>query len=159
MRRLQWLAAGAVAGGVWFLLPFLFDIGVRDMQDMQPIPVGHTFACIAAAGCAALTGAMIALLFRNCLVRRGVWFFVLPIATLPFGIAMFSFLLWIVRQSFGIHSQHLGAEELLDILAIYAIYALMSIFAPIVYAFALLTQYVFRAVFDRAVYSGDAANR
>jgi hypothetical protein len=151
MRHLHRLVAGAIAGAVWFPLPFLFDIGVRDMQDMQPIPVGHTFACIAAAGCAALTGAIIACLFRRCLVRRGVWFFLVPIVTVPFGIVMFSLLLWIVRQSFGIHSQHTGTEELLDILAIYGIYALMSIFAPIVYAFALLTQYVFRVVFARAV--------
>jgi hypothetical protein len=150
MRHLQWLVAGAVAGAAWFLLPLLFDIGVRDMQDMQPIPVGHTLACIAAAGCAALTGATIALLFRPCFLRRGIWFFLLPIITLPFGILMFSLLLWIVRQSFGIHSQHPGSEELLDILAIYGIYALMSLFAPIVYACALFTQYIFRVIFARA---------
>lgn len=150
-QHLKWIGAGAVTGAAWFLLPFLFDVGVEDMQDIQPIPVGHTLACIASVGCASATGIIIALVFRRWLFPPGHWFFLLPIVTLPVAVFIFSLLLWLVRQSFGIHSHLAGVKELLEILLIYVIYGLVGIFAPVLYGCALLTQYIFRIIFARGV--------
>jgi hypothetical protein len=151
MRRLKFVGVGAAAGAVWFLLPFAFDAGVRDMQDIQPIPIGHTLACFVALGCAILTGALIAFIFYRCLLASGIWFFLLPLITIPVAITIFSVLLWLVRGWFGIHSQHTPRDELIDILATYLIYGAISLFAPFVYAFALGTQYAFRYLSGRAV--------
>jgi len=150
MQRLKFVGTGALAGAIWFLLPLFFDTSVKDMQDMQPIPIGHTGACIAALGCAMVTGALIALVFYRCLGATGIWFFLLPIVTVPVAIAIFSVLLWFVRGWFGIHSHLSSHDELVDILAIYLVYGLISLFAPFVYGFALLTQYAFRLLSKRA---------
>lgn len=150
MQRLKLVGAGTLAGAVWFLLPLFFDASVRDMQDMQPIPVGHTAACIAALGCAMVTGALIALVFYRCLRVTGMLFFLLPLLTVPVAIAVFSVLLWFVRGWFGIHSHLSSHDELVDILAIYLVYGLISLFAPFVYGLALLTQYAFRLLSKRS---------
>jgi hypothetical protein len=93
-----------------------------------------------------LPGRLIALVFYRCLSATGIWFFLLPIITILFAIAIFSLLLWFVRGWFGIHSHLSSHDELVDILAIYLVYGLISLFAPFVYGFALLAQYAFRVL-------------
>ena len=140
----RYIAAAIVAGAVWFLFPLFLDYGVGDMQSMSGIPEG---ALAEALACGIVTGVIIAFLFRPWFRKssRRV-FLLLPLLTLPTAIVIFSILIWFTRQWLGVHSRFAGVEELWEILTIYLVYGLFSIFAPVLWAFALLTQYIFRTL-------------
>ncbi|MEY2527234.1 MAG: hypothetical protein QOE73_2005 [Verrucomicrobiota bacterium] len=94
------------------------------MQSMSGIPQGGSAEALV---CGMLTGVIIALLFRP-LFRRSSQrvFILLPFATLPTAIVIFSVLIWLARQWLGVHSRFVGVSELWEILAIYLIYGLFQ---------------------------------
>ena len=145
--RARYIAAAALAGAVWFLFPLFLDYGVADMQSMSGIPEGGSAEALV---CGMLTGIIIAFLFRPLFRKASQRVFVLlPFATLPTAIVIFSVLIWLTRQWLGVHSRFVGISELWEILSIYLIYGLFSIFSPILWGFAFLTEYLFRVFLTR----------
>ena len=140
----QYLAAAAVTGAAWSLLAFTLDYRVQDMQSMSCIPPG-VIGLVGALLCGAATGITIAVVFRWLFRRTPKFLFpFLPLLTLPVAIAVFSLLVWLERRALGTPTRFAPREELFEILAIYGIYGLISLFMPIVYAVALVTQWWFR---------------
>jgi hypothetical protein len=140
----KYVAAAAAAGAAWTLLPFALDYGVQDMQSMSCIPRGF-FGFVGALICGSITGVAIALAFRILFrFTPTVLSPLLPVLTLPAAIALFSLLVWLERRALGVPSRFTPPEELFEILSIYGIYGLMSIFMLVLYAVALVTQWWFR---------------
>ena len=140
------MMAGAISGGLWFLLALAFDNGVRDF-NFSVIPTNSHLAYFGSGLSGVLTGVGIALLFHRLLLSKSrVVFFALPIATLSTAIVTFSILIWITWLALGNHAGVPALGRLADILSIFLVYGLMSLFTPVVYACALLNQYVLRAV-------------
>ncbi|HZM52558.1 MAG TPA: hypothetical protein VFE68_18795 [Vicinamibacteria bacterium] len=139
---------GAFSGALWFGLAIAFDKGVQDF-NYPVIPTDSSVALFMSSLCGIATGVAVALLFQRPLLSRS-WavFFGLPLATLPAALIVFSLLVWVTWLGFG------SLEEppflrLGNILGIFLIYGLLSIFAPVLYAFALLNQYLLRSLVQR----------
>ena len=148
--RLRLTAAGAVSGGLWFLLALAFDKGVHDF-NFPVIPTNSLAAWIASGLCSVATGVCMALLFHRLLLSRSkLVFYALPIAMLPCAIAAFSILIWVAWVALGNRSGVVPLHRLVDILSIFLIYGLISLFTPLLYGCALLNQYALRSVLGRA---------
>jgi hypothetical protein len=142
--------AGALSGGLWFLLALAFDKGVQDF-NFPVIPTNNLSAWIASGFSGVATGVCMALLFHRLLVSRSkVVFFTLPIAMLPTAIVAFSLLIWVAWFALGNRSGVDPLRRLVDILSIFLIYGLISLFTPLVYGCALLNQYALRSLLGRA---------
>jgi hypothetical protein len=141
---LLYFAAGLVSGAVWFLIPLTID-------DGWGIPPGFT-GRTAGVVCAMVTGAFISFLFRR-LFRRSplIAFILLPCATLPVAITVFSLLLWLARLALGVHFSPapVGGDFRL-LTESYLIYGLLGS-GPILYILALLNQYAMRSLLNRHV--------
>ncbi len=111
---------------------------------MSGIPPG-VIGFIGAVMCGAITGIAIAVAFRWLFQRTPKFLFsFLPLFTLPAAIALFALLVWLERRALGVPTRFAPREELLEILAIYGIYGLISVFMPVLYSVALVTQWWFR---------------
>jgi len=139
---LLYLTAGIASGALWFLVPLLFD-------DGWGIPPG-SLGRIAGVSCAALTGVLIAFLFRAAFRRAPMLAFILlPCITLPVAIVSFSLLLWLSRLALGVHFTPPPVGGELRLLAeSYLIYGLLGS-GPVLYILALLNQYAMRSLLNR----------
>jgi hypothetical protein len=137
--------AGAISGGCWFLLALLFDKGVKDF-NYPVIPTNNFIAVVGSLIAAIITGTCIALLFSRSLLKSSrLTFFLLPFATIPLSIAMFSVLIWIVWLFFGNTDGVPKLFYLGTILSFFLFYACISLLAVFVYGFAILNQWALRA--------------
>ncbi len=138
--RSYWIA-GALSGAVWFIVALGLD------NDWATPKSSWSFlAAVILAGAA--TGMVISVLFRRAFSKKSkVLFFALPLGTLPIAIALFAVLVWLMRQSLGVHfhAEISPLSELSLIVETYLI-VLITIFAPFLYGLALLNQYVMRAI-------------
>lgn len=138
--------AGAVSGGVWHLLALAFDKGLQDF-NYPVIPIDSWLDVVIGWFAAAITGAVIAAAFQRPMLRGSrVAFFTLPILTLPAALTIYSTLIWLSRLGLGSNE---GAPPLYgvdQILSIFFMYGLVSVFTPILYCLALATQWSIRRV-------------
>jgi hypothetical protein len=138
------IGRGAVAGAVWFLVALVFDKGVHDLNTPL-IPTSGIPAVLASLIGGAVTGIAVALVFRRSwvsesrLVRAAT-----PLAALIVGITVFSVFVWIARLMFGAPSSARPAEQFVEVLGTFAVYGLLSVFAPVAYLIAWLTQTAIR---------------
>ena len=155
-RRLQYICASAICGGFWFLLPLTLDKCVED-YNYPLLPTSNFFSFAASIAAGMITGVIIAVVFQRLfLCKSRPLFFILPIFIIPTAITIFCTLIWFVWLLFRLRFE---VTELLnipglyktpglrEILSMYLMYGLA--FSPILYGFALLSQWVFRRLLKR----------
>jgi hypothetical protein len=145
-KQLLYALAAALSGAFWFLIPLSADSG-------WGLPQG-VFGRIVGVCCGVATGLGISFLFARAFNSPSrVVFLLLPFATLPTAIALFSILLWVAR--FGLTEDFYrpppNPHYLRDILEAYIVYGLFSLGTPILYGLALLNQWIMQVVQRRSI--------
>lgn len=140
----QLVVAGASSGAAWFVLALAFDKGVQDL-NVPVIPTDGLVASTASLLAGVATGVGVALAFRGAWWTHSRWVSRLtPFASLVLGVATFSVLIWLVRILVG-GSPSLGAVgHFQQVLGTFAMYGLMSIFTPVLYACAHVNRIAIR---------------
>src|SRR5262245_12142397 len=149
MRAREWgyAIAAALSGTLWFGLAFLFDaMGGPTGWAMPTRHVGELGAFLI---CGVITGVVVSYLFRPTFRRaRFPSELLLPFLTLPFAISLFALLVWVVRLGLGyrFYEGVPPTRDLTLILEAYFFYSFVSIFLPVLYAFALVNQGVMHLI-------------
>lgn len=75
---------------------------------------------------------------------RGVLTLCLPLATIPVGVALFAFLVWVARQALGYHFSPDPRDEgeLLLILETYLFFSMASFAIIVLYPLSLFNQHI-----------------
>jgi divalent metal cation (Fe/Co/Zn/Cd) transporter len=141
------VVAGALSGAVWFCLALAFDKGVQDF-NYPVIPFDRWQTRSASFLSAVITGVLVALIFRTSWMSESRWSrWVVPYLAIPVAITIFSGLLRLVVLTIGDRPDIYTFEAISGNLGIYA---LISMFAPVLYGVAQLNRLAMRAVLTRA---------
>ena len=145
-RQLGATTIGAISGGAWFALVSFLDGG-------WAIPLRNAWGLAAAIASAVVTGVTVMHLFQIPIRRaRSLAALVLPLATVPTAMVLFSILLWYARRLTGAaFDPPLSAgAELRSILETYAFYGLLGLpLSPVLFGLAYLNQHWARAMLRR----------
>jgi hypothetical protein len=145
LNKAQAYAGAAVLSGIlWFLACYYLDRQGGGMTSQ-----GSAAAFVVFALCGSLTGVVVSYAFRGALRRmRMPWGLLLPLATVPVGICAFTILLWLARAGFGYRTAPLASwsHELLTILSTYFFYVVVAGLYPLVYALALVNQWILHLI-------------
>ena len=143
-KEIRIYSLAAALGGLWFLLPFALDKGLQDF-NYPTLPLFNFFSSVASVFAAMVSGVIMANIFSRCLLNKSkLYFFLLPIITLPVAIVLFSTFIWLIWRLSKTLNPALPTHDFIKIFSTYAIYGLLSIFSPLLYAAALITHWMFR---------------
>lgn len=133
--------AGAISGCCWFVVLLLLDGG-------WAMPLSSVVGIATSIASSVGTGVVVAHLFRVPICRaRGVWFAILPLATVPAAIVVFTCLIWFARRLAQVSfvPPLVNRNEFAFILGTYAIYGTISLVAPVLWGLAFINQRWFRS--------------
>jgi len=148
--QIKYICAGALCGLLWHLMLWLL-YKVVGGSNPSITPYSNVFSVVGSVVAGMVTGIVIALIFRRLfLVRSKLAFACLPLATLPTAIVIYSILIWFVALLFEERTDSSALMALVGITTTYLIYGLMTIFTPLLYGIALLSQFAFRTLLKRA---------
>jgi hypothetical protein len=139
------LTAGAISGAVWLLIAIAFDKGVRDF-NVPVIPSSTPSEIVVSLIAALLAGVIVAVAFSRAWgTSSRILFFLAPVGALAVGVLAFGVLIWTLGKAAG------AATERLDVtVTTLSLYAMLSAFTPILYAFALINSLAMRRLVHRA---------
>lgn len=110
--------------------------------------VGALLALASAVG----TGIAVAHAFRWPIQRaRAAWSAALPLVVVPVAILVFAGLIWLSRQvsHTSFDPPLVDRSEFLLIASTYAVYGMLSLFAPVLWALAYINQHWLRSVWAK----------
>jgi hypothetical protein len=141
-----WIA-GAVSGFVWSLVALLLEFMLEEGRHWA-IPRDRLFFLVAIMVSGIATGEFTSLLFRRPIQNAGRGAcFILPLLTLPVSITFFAGLVWLIRQTFGVHFEpSLPPAGELRLIVVTYLLVLLTLFGPFLYGLALLNQYALRLI-------------
>jgi len=140
-RRL--VVAGALSGAAWFCLALAFDKGVQDF-NYPVIPFDDWRTRSASFLAAVTTGVLIALIFRSSWASDSRWSrWLAPYLAIPVSVLIFSGFLRLVVLTIGDRPDIYTFDAISGNLGAYA---MISIFAPVLYGAAQLNRLAMRAV-------------